>query len=148
MPKNRTYLLILFFLVACGGGGGGGSETTPTVSVAPTPPPAPSSSTFEELKAEFEGYYEYRNHWGLEAINSSSAHARGATGSGIRIGITDSGLDVTHAEIDASKISSNSDLEYENYKPTTRQKRHGTMVTSIAAGNLDKTARSYAWSCI
>ena len=142
MPKNRTYLLILFFLIACGGGGGGGSETTPTVSVAPTPPPPPSSSTFEELKAEFEGYYEYRNHWGLEAINSSSAHARGATGSGIRIGITDSGLDVTHAEIDASKISSNSDLEYENYKPNTRQKRHGTMVTSIAAGNLDKTARS------
>ena len=23
MPKNRTYLLALFFLMACGGGGGG-----------------------------------------------------------------------------------------------------------------------------
>ena len=62
MSKNRTFLVTVFFLFSCGGGGGGGSEPTPTVSVAPTPPPAPTSSTFDELKAEFEGYYEYRNH--------------------------------------------------------------------------------------
>ena len=103
MPKNRTYLLTLFFLVACGGGGGGGSETTPTVSVAPTPPPAPSSSTFEELKAEFEGYYEYRNHWGLEALIHLCSCKR-ATGAGITIGITDSGLDVSHIEIDQARF--------------------------------------------
>ena len=78
MPKNRTYFSP-YSLVARGGGGGGGSETTLTVSVAPTPPPAPSS-TFEELKAEFEGYYEYRNHWGLEAINSSSAKRKRSFG--------------------------------------------------------------------
>ena len=142
MQKNRTSLLIIIFLFACGGGGGGSSEPTPTVSVAPTPPPAPATPTFDELKADFEGYYEYRRHWGLQAINSSSAHARGATGAGITIGITDSGLDVTHAEIDPTRISSNSDLEYSNYVPNTRQKRHGTMVTSIAAGTLDKTAQS------
>ena len=142
MLKNRTSLLVILFLFACGGGGGGGSEPTPTISVAPTPPPAPATSTFDELKADFEGYYEYRSHWGLQAINSSSAHARGATGAGITIGITDSGLDVTHAEIDPARISSNSDLEYSNYVPNTRQKRHGTMVTSIAAGTLDKTAQS------
>ena len=138
MPKNRTYILALIFLAACGGGGGGSSDNTPTVSVAPTPPPAPSPSTFEELKADFEGYYEYRRHWGLGSVNSSSAYARGATGAGITIGITDSGLDVTHSEIDQSRISSNSDLEYSNYIPNTRQKRHGTMVASIAAGALDK----------
>ena len=68
MPKNRTYILALIFLAACGGGGGGSSDNTPTVSVAPTPPPAPSPSTFEELKADFEGYYEYRTHWGLGAV--------------------------------------------------------------------------------
>ncbi len=142
MPKNRTYILALIFLAACGGGGGGSSDNTPTVSVAPTPPPAPSPSTFEELKADFEGYYEYRRHWGLGSVNSSSAYARGATGEGITIGITDSGLDVTHIEIDRTRISSDSDLEYSNYIPNTRQKRHGTMVTSIAAGTLDKTAQS------
>ena len=109
MSKNRTYLLSLFLLVACGGGGGG-SDPTPTVSAAPTPPPAPAGPTFEELKADFEGYYEYRRHWGLGTVNSSSAYARGATGAGITIGITDSGLDVTHAEIDQARISSNSDF--------------------------------------
>ena len=137
MPKNRTYLLAVFFLIACGGGGGGSDPTT-TISVAPTPPPPQAEPTFEELKADFEGYYEYRRHWGLGSVNSSSAYARGATGAGITIGITDSGLDVTHAEIDQARISSNSDLEYSNYIPNTRQKRHGTMVTSIAAGALDK----------
>jgi hypothetical protein len=75
-------------------------------------------------------------------INSSSAHARGATGSGITIGITDSGLDPTHLEIEETRLSPNSDLEYDNYKPNTRQKRHGTMVTSIAAGGLDRSAKS------
>lgn len=142
MTKNRTFLFAMFFLYSCGGGGGGGSETTPTVSVAPTPPAQPATPTFEELRRDFEGYYEYRNHWGLKSVNSSSAHARGATGSGVTIGITDSGLDVTHLEIDSARISPNSDLEYSDYIPNTRQKRHGTMVTSIAAGGLDKIARS------
>ena len=142
MTKNRTFMFAMFFLYSCGGGGGGGSETTPTVSVAPTPPAQPATPTFEELRRDFEGYYEYRSHWGLKSINSSSAHARGATGSGVTIGITDSGLDVTHLEIDSARISPNSDLEYSDYIPNTRQKRHGTMVTSIAAGGLDKIARS------
>ena len=87
MLKNRTSLLVILFLFACGGGGGGGSEPTPTISVAPTPPPAPATPTFDELKADFEGYYEYRNHYGLAAINSSSAHARGATGAGITLSL-------------------------------------------------------------
>ena len=144
MFKNRTYLLTLFFLMACGGGGGG-SDPTPTISEAPTPPTPPppqAEPTFEELKADFEGYYEYRRHWGLGSVNSSSAYAKGATGAGITIGITDSGLDVTHSEIDQARISPDSDLEYSNYVPNTRQKRHGTMVTSIAAGTLDKNNKT------
>ena len=141
MLKNRTLIVILFLIGACGGGGGG-SSPTPTVSVDPTPPTPPAEPSFQELKADFESYYEYRSHWGLELINSSSAHARGATGSGITIGITDSGLDPTHLEIEETRLSPNSDLEYDNYKPNTRQKRHGTMVTSIAAGGLDRSAKS------
>ena len=37
---------------------------------------------------------------GLSTINASSAYARGATGKNITIGITDSGLDNSHSEID------------------------------------------------
>ena len=72
-------------------------------------------------------------------INASSAYARGATGAGITIGITDSGLDNTHVEISATRLSNDSALNYSNYTPNTRQKRHGTMVASVAAGKQDKT---------
>ena len=98
----------------------------------------PDTPSFSELKAEFESHYEYSRHWGLETINASSAYARGATGNNVLIGITDSGLDDTHAEIVGANLSPNSDLEYDSYIPNTSQKRHGTMVASIAAGSLDK----------
>ena len=142
MNKNYIAILMLLIISACGGGGGGGSSQAPAVSIPPTPsspsPSQPAEPSFSELRAEFESYYEYSRHWGLEAVNASSAYARGATGNNVLIGITDSGLDETHAEIKGANLSPNSDLEYSNYIPNTRQKRHGTMVASIAAGTLDK----------
>ena len=139
MMKNRTLALILFTLISCGGGGGGGSSSPPVISQTPTPPTPPPSLSFDELKDQYEGYYEYQSQWGLNMINASSAYARGATGAGITIGITDSGLDNTHVEISATRLSNDSALNYSNYTPNTRQKRHGTMVASVAAGKQDKT---------
>ena len=113
MKKNRTLALILFAVISCGGGGSGGSSA-PTISESSTPsstsnpasdPTGPASDStvstlsFDELKNQFEGYYEYQSQWGLASINASSAYARGATGEGITIGITDSGLDNNHDEI-------------------------------------------------
>ena len=152
MKQNRTLVFILITLISCGGGGGGSNSQAPVLSQTPTPPAPPDLSTnnpdadtttqvvpsYDELKDEFEGYYEYQNQWGLNMVNASSAYARGGTGSGVTIGITDSGLDDTHFEISSSRISPNSDLSYSNYTPNTRQKRHGTMVTSVAAGSLEK----------
>lgn len=139
MKQNRTLALVLVTLISCGGGGGGGSNNTPVVSQTPTPPSPPPSLSFDELKKQYEGYYEYQSQWGLNMVNASSAYARGATGAGITIGITDSGLDNSHIEISATRLSANSALSYSNYTPNTRQKRHGTMVASVAAGKQDKT---------
>ena len=139
MKQNRTLVLILFTLISCGGGGSGGSNNTPVISQTPTAPTPPPSLSFDELKDQYEGYYEYQGQWGLNMVNASSAYARGATGAGITIGITDSGLDDSHAEISATRLSANSALSYSNYTPNTRQKRHGTMVASVAAGKQDKT---------
>jgi len=139
MKQNRTLALVLVTLISCGGGGGGGSNNTPVVSQTPTPPSTPPSLSFDALKEQYEGYYEYQSQWGLNMVNASSAYARGATGAGITIGITDSGLDNSHIEISATRLSANSALSYSNYTPNTRQKRHGTMVASVAAGKQDKT---------
>jgi len=139
MKQNRTLALVLVTLISCGGGGGGGANNTPVVSQTPTPPSTPPSLSFDELKEQYEGYYEYQSQWGLNMVNASSAYARGATGAGITIGITDSGLDNSHIEISATRLSANSALSYSNYTPNTRQKRHGTMVASVAAGKQDKT---------
>ena len=139
MKKNRTLALTLFALISCGGGGGGGSNDTPVISQTPTPPTTPPSLSYDELKDQYEGYYEYQSQWGLNMVNASSAYARGATGAGVTIGITDSGLDNSHVEISATRLSGNSALSYSNYTPNTRQTRHGTMVASVAAGKQDKT---------
>jgi hypothetical protein len=109
------------------------------ISQTPTPPTTPPSLSYDELKDQYEGYYEYQSQWGLNMVNASSAYARGATGAGITIGITDSGLDNTHVEISATRLSGDSALSYSNYTPNTRQTRHGTMVASVAAGKQDKT---------
>ena len=139
MKKNRTLALTLFALISCGGGGGGGSNNAPVISQTPTPPTTPPSLSYDELKDQYEGYYEYQSQWGLNMVNASSAYARGATGAGVTIGITDSGLDNSHVEISATRLSGNSALSYSNYTPNTRQTRHGTMVASVAAGKQDKT---------
>src|SRR5210317_397919 len=135
MKQNRTLVLILFTLISCGGGGSGGSNNTPVISQTPAAPTPPPSLSFDELKDQYEGYYEYQRQWGLDMINASSAYARGATGAGITIGITDSGLDEGHPEIDRQRISSNSatcnngdNCFVGNYRPNTYDLRHGTYV--------------------
>ena len=87
-----------------------------------------------------------KDQWGLDAVNASEAYARGATGSGVTIGITDSGLDETHFEFNSLNISDDSYtcnngspcLEG-NYQPNTYDLRHGTWVASVAAGPLNKS---------
>ena len=136
--ENKILLFVLLVLISCGGGGGS-NQITPVISEVPSPPVSPPALSYDELKLQYEGYYEYQNQWALDLINASVAYARGATGSGVTIGITDSGLDDTHNEISSARLSDNSNLSYSDYTPNTRQKRHGTMVTSVAAGSLDKT---------
>ena len=126
MASKYTQLFALILVLAsCAGGGGGSSKP-----LVPDLPPDPGPS-YDELKAQYESNYEYQQQYGLALINASSAYARGATGKNVTIGITDSGLDVSHVEIDGTRIDPGSYLSYSNYTPNTRKKRHGTMVASV-----------------
>jgi len=141
--RNLLIFFISLIVVSCGGGGGGssaptpnqGSTSTPT-SVPTTAPSTPScdDACFQANKEEFEALYEYSRQYGLGMTNSSSAYARGATGEGMIVGVVDSGLDNNHPEITPLKVQTGSYLNYSNYTPTTKQKRHGTAVSSIAIG--------------
>tara|TARA_Y100000590_G_scaffold204472_1_gene231918 strand:+ start:561 stop:2990 length:2430 start_codon:yes stop_codon:yes gene_type:complete len=103
-----------------------------------------NTQSFDELKTEFESFSEYQDQYGLAMVKASSAYARGSTGEGIVIGVTDSGLDTTHEEIGFFKLASGSQLNYSNYTPNTRQKRHGTMVAGIAAGRRNGQTYDYS----
>ena len=70
MKQNRTLVLTLLMLVSCGGGGGGSSDISPVIAQTPTPPTPPPSLSFDELKAKYEGHYEYQNQWGLSSVNA------------------------------------------------------------------------------
>ena len=135
MASKYTQLFVLILVLASCAGGGGGSSKPQVPDLPPDPGP-----TYDELKAQYENNYEYQQQYGLALINASSAYARGATGKNVTIGITDSGLDVTHVEIDGTRIDPGSYLSYSNYTPNTRQKRHGTMVASVAAGTLSENS--------
>ena len=138
MASKYTQLLALILVLAsCVGGGGGSSKLTNPQAQGPAPDPGPS---YDDLKAKYESNYEYQQQYGLALMNASSAYARGSTGKNITIGITDSGLDVSHVEIDGARIDPGSYLSYSNYTPNTRQKRHGTMVASVAAGILSENS--------
>ena len=145
--KNYIFAFSLIFIISCGGGGGSSAPTpTQNQDSTSTPTTVPSTSTptpsapscddacFQANKEEFEALYEYSRQYGLGMSNTSSAYARGATGEGMIVGVVDSGLDDSHPEITA-KVQAGSYLNYSNYTPTTRQKRHGTAVSSIAIGN-------------
>jgi subtilisin family serine protease len=137
--KYTQIITFIIVLSSCSGGGGGSMQNP----VSNTNSPPTTGPTYEELKAQYESNYEYQQQYGLGLIKASSAYAKGATGKNVIIGITDSGLDDNHVEIDKSRLDPRSALSYSNYTPSTSQKRHGTAVASIAAGTLSENSDTF-----
>jgi len=113
--KIFLIIAIVLLLQACGGGGGGTLPSTQRPVVNPVTEPIESSATvvdparggFAEQPEDPEGFAllvasfetaEYAGMQGLALINASSAYARGADGSGVSLGIIDSGVYAQHLE--------------------------------------------------
>ena len=74
----------------------------------------------------------------LDAINAAGAYAQGFTGTGVRIGILDSGFDTTHIAFegkDIIKLYSDQYLEKFGTGVNATQQSHGSHVAGIASGN-------------
>ena len=48
---------------------------------------------------------EYKAYWGLDSMNASVAYAKGATGKGVKLGVVDSGMLLSHQEFAGSRVT-------------------------------------------
>ncbi len=160
--KWASSIAVLSFVVAlsgCGGGGGGGG---PRVG----PPPSCvdtfvygciSRDAFQALRddnaavrlkdPEFQGSSTDLGQWGLETLNVHQAHAaldvkhREDPGTGVTIGVMDSGVDTTHGEFAGASITETllqnlPDEQRTDYEGN--EYSHGTAVTSIMAAQPNR----------
>ena len=78
---------------------------------------------------------EFMAQWGLYWINAEFAYARGFDGSGVKVGVVDSGLDIHHPEFAGRYVPG---FTYNPDRPWNVDTiGHGTMVSSIIAANRD-----------
>ena len=152
-------VILTVFVSACSGGGGS-SPSGSTAPVTPSPPPAQPAETsppytsfstqpsdpanFTQLRANWETD-EYRNQPALEMIKASSAYARGATGSGVAVGVFDTGIYAEHYEfglgLDAAKVQLlGSDYEFLSVARTRDRINHGTLVSGVIAAQRQDRA--------
>jgi autotransporter-associated beta strand protein len=117
---------LAFGLSACGGGGGNSNvKSSPTST--PSPSPSPSSGSVTATPAELTAQ--------IEETNAATAHTQGYTGSGVTIGVVDSGIMSTNPAV-AGRVTQ----EFIDVDPSTNNTSiqdvvgHGTWVSEIAAG--------------
>ena len=122
-------------LTACGGGesSGGGVASTPaptaTAASTPTPTPVPASSVNYDTA-------EYRRSNAAAQAQALAAYNRGATGSGVLVGIIDSGVDANSAEF-TGRISPLSG-DYAGSRGIQDEGGHGTAVANVLLGGKNE----------
>ena len=123
---------MLALAVSACGGGGGGSTSSPIVSTPappptpppPPPPPPPPTTGFNTA--------EYQRSNAAVAANAITAYNLGFTGSGVKIGIVDTGIVTTLADF-AGKIDPAS-RDVAGSRGLGDDSGHGTAVADVAAG--------------
>ena len=132
---RSAILLTTTLLSACGGGGGGGSPAPqPPPPSGPEPSPAPDP-TPEPIPPETFDTAEYRRNWGLARIDPIPAYSNYATGSGVTVGVIDSGIDTGNTEF-AGRIHAAS-RDVADTRTIQDEYGHGTWVAAIIGAARD-----------
>ena len=160
-------------LAACGGGGnvtvaGNEPPTEPAPEPEADPTPEPGGVLFSDLDdlpsarrpplpptlptaIDFSGHPEYRANWGLGAVRAANAYARlvqkegafVAPGTGVTVGLIDTGIEPTHWEFEPDRVSetilpgSPGDPGAEDEDGTKFS--HGTAVASLIAAQRGRS---------
>ena len=80
---------------------------------------------------------EYNAQWGLAYINAAQAYARGVDGTGVLVGVVDSGIFTGHSEFAGRNVGGYDYIT--NTSLVTDPHGHGTGVASVIAANRDGT---------
>lgn len=78
---------------------------------------------------------EYLAQWGLDTINAAKAYARGVDGTGVLVGVIDTGIFAGHSEF-TGRYAGGYDYPTGTVQAIDRD-GHGTMVSSVIAANRD-----------
>src|SRR5437764_743178 len=135
---STAYAVVLAFsLSACAGGGGGGGPSpalpvvpTPTPTPPPPPPPPPPPTPPPPGTNYDTAEYEASNY--AVTANAISAYNAGATGTGVKIGIVDSGINPNLAEF-TGRIDPASGDATDSGRGVSDEGGHGTAVSAVAA---------------
>ncbi len=146
--------LRLFFLVlcgfgmlltsACGGGGGSGGTIVspppaPPPPPSPPPPPPPPPPPTAGVDYPLLTSSEYTRSWGLASIHVDQAWKRGAFGTGIKIGVVDSGVDPAQIDLDTNVLFNKDMASGRASEAFSDKERHGTRVAGIIAHEFNGT---------
>lgn len=163
MKKRILPALLLFAglaLNACGSSSG--TQQPPPPPVTPPGPAGPDPTSFpdgpgltdaqEEDRTTIGKSPEFLGQWSLSDIGADYAYARGYTGSGVTVGIIDTGLDGEHGAFDG-KLHSRSAIASDScpngicsFTAIRDTARHGTAVGGlIAAAKLGNSMHGVAY---
>ena len=106
ISKILAILSLPLLLTACGGGGGGGGGASGGATSYTVPACADTGNRTAEYNFMGHGNVNQAG-YGLSVVCASSAYARGATGSGIKVAILDTGISLNGSNaIDITDLSS------------------------------------------
>lgn len=133
-------------LVACGGGSGAGISPSPPPSPAPTPAPtptptptpAPTPTPTPTPSSAFQTA-EYNRSSGPAQHGAITPWAAGYSGTGVTIGVIDSGIDTTSPEFAGRIAASSRDVVDSSRGLDNADDDHGTQVAMTAAAARDST---------
>lgn len=135
-------LCSLALVAGCGGGGGGSVGSTPvpqpipTPTPSPTPSPTPTPTATPTPIASFQTS-EYNRSNGPVQHGALTAWAAGYSGSGITLGIVDTGIDTGSAEFAGRIAAASADVAAD--RGLNPEDDHGTNVALVAAAARDNT---------
>ena len=137
--KSRVFFLLLTstilsgpLLSGCGGGGGGGGGGSPAPTI--TRPQGDAGFSPDITLAPFSSFSgEYSRTPSLHAMGLSPYYDMGLSGSGVLVGVLDSGVDSQHEEL-AGKVAGGGDWQGSG-RGLENPFGHGTHVASILAAS-------------